>query len=141
MEAKNREQPQCKIRKRGNSSSSSSSLVKKNRFKRAILAGKRGGSGTPLPFWMTSSKSPTMAAPNAESTGCTPPQDRSRAREVPVSARKLAANLWEINGIASPRVKKCLEDKKEAGSREKVARLPHLSDPSYTPFLRGENHI
>ncbi|KAJ6765668.1 PLANT/F24K9-26 PROTEIN [Salix purpurea] len=134
MEAKNREQPQCKIRKRGNSSSSSSSLVKKNRFKRAILAGKRGGSGTPVPLLMTSSKSPTMAAPNAESTGCTPPQDRSRAREVPVSARKLAANLWEINGIASPRVKKCLEDKKEVGSRVKVARLPHLSDPSYTPF-------
>ncbi|KAJ6708220.1 hypothetical protein OIU85_028494 [Salix viminalis] len=88
MEAKNREQPQCKIRKRGNSSSSSSSLVKKNRFKRAILAGKRGGSGTPVPFWMTSSKSPTMAAPNDESTGCTPPQDRKQSQRSPSFCEK-----------------------------------------------------
>lgn len=134
MEAKSREQQQCKIRKRGNSSSSSSSLVKKYRFKRAILVGKRGGSSTPVPIWMTSSKSPTLAEPNAESTKCTPHQNGSKAKEVSVSARKLAATLWEINGMPSPRVKKNLEDKKEFRSREKVARLPHLSDPSYTPF-------
>ncbi|XP_061978579.1 uncharacterized protein At5g41620-like [Populus nigra] len=146
MEAKSREQQQCKIRKRGNSSSSSSSLVKKYRFKRAILVGKRGGSSTPVPIWMTSSKSPTLAEPNAESTKCTPPQNGSKAKEVSVSARKLAATLWEINGIPSPRVKKDLEDKKEVRSREKVARLPHLSDPSYTPFSermersRGHSH-
>ncbi|KAH8497830.1 hypothetical protein H0E87_016925 [Populus deltoides] len=146
MEAKSREQQHCKVRKRGNSSSSSSSLVQKYRFKRAILVGKRGGSTTPVPTWMTSSKSPTLAMLNAESTKCTPPQNGSKAKEVSVSARKLAATLWEINGMPSPRVKKNLEDKKEFRSREKVARLPHLSDPSYTPFSermeksRGHSH-
>ncbi|KAJ6717196.1 PLANT/F24K9-26 PROTEIN [Salix koriyanagi] len=134
MEAKSRERQHCKVRKRGNSSSSSSSVVQKYRFKRAILVGKRGGSTTPVPTWMTSSKSPTSAMLNAESTKCTPPRNGSKAKEISVSARKLAATLWEINGMPSPRVKKDLEDKKEFRSREKVARLPHLSDPSYTPF-------
>lgn len=141
MEAKSREQQHCKVRKRGNSSSSSSSLVQKYRFKRAILVGKRGGSTTPVPTWMTSSKSPTLAMLNAESTKCTPPQNGSKAKEVSVSARKLAATLWEINGIPSPRVKKDLEDKNEVRSREKVARLPHLSDPSYTPFSEVKTYL
>ncbi|CAK7329150.1 unnamed protein product [Dovyalis caffra] len=151
MEAKGREeekqqQQHCKIRKRGNSSSSSSSLVPNYRFKRAILVGKRGGSTTPVPTWMTSSKSPTLAMPNAESTKGTTPQNGGKAKEVSVSARKLAATLWEINGIPSPIIKKDLEDKKEFRSREKVTRLPHFSDPSYTPFSermersRGHSH-
>jgi hypothetical protein len=49
--------------------------------------------------------------------------------------------LWEINGIPSPRVKKDLEDKNEVRSREKVARLPHLSDPSYTPFSEVKTYL
>lgn len=139
MEAKSREH--CKIRKRGNSSSSSSSLVQKYRFKRAILVGKRGGSTTPVPTWMTSTKSPTFVVPNAESTKCPTSQSGGKAKEVSVSARKLAATLWEINKIPSPRVTKdlkLLEDKREFRSREKVAKLPNLSDPSYPPISEVE---
>ncbi|XP_058004084.1 uncharacterized protein At5g41620 isoform X2 [Hevea brasiliensis] len=146
MEAKSREH--CKIRKRGNSSSSSSSLIQKYRFKRAILVGKRGGSTTPVPTWKTSTKSPTLSMPNAESTKCPPSQSGGKAKEASVSARKLAATLWEINNIPSPRVRKDLEtvaDTKELRSREKVAKFPHLSDPSYTPIpemdrSRGNGH-
>ncbi|KAG8644775.1 uncharacterized protein At5g41620 isoform X2 [Manihot esculenta] len=133
MEAKSREH--CKIRKRGNSSSSSSSLIQKYRFKRAILVGKRGGSTTPVPTWK---KSPTLSMPNAESTNCPPSQSGAKAKEPSVSARKLAATLWEINNMPSPRVRKDLEtvtdNIKELRSREKVAKFPHLSDPSYTPI-------
>ncbi|KDP24031.1 hypothetical protein JCGZ_26725 [Jatropha curcas] len=147
MEAKAREQ--CKIRKRGNSSSSSSSLVQKYRVKRAILVGKRGGSTTPVPTWKTSTKSPTLSIPNAtESTKCPPSQSGPKTKEASVSARKLAATFWEINNIPSPLIRKDFaEDTKEIRSREKLPKFPHLSDPSYyTPISekmdrsRGNGH-
>lgn len=76
-----------KVRKRGSSSSSSSSsLVRNYRLKRAILVGKRGGSSTPVPTWKTSS------AKGGGGGG------DSRGKEMSVSARKLGATLWEING-------------------------------------------
>ncbi|KAF5751705.1 hypothetical protein HS088_TW02G00722 [Tripterygium wilfordii] len=114
-----------KIRKRGCSSSSSSSIVKRYRIKRAILVGLKGGSSTPVPTWKTNTKSPALAMPNVEFTP-------SQGREVPVSARKLAATLWEINNIPSP--KKDL-DKKELKNKEKLPQ--HLSDPSYSPDSEG----
>ncbi|KAF5744898.1 hypothetical protein HS088_TW07G00479 [Tripterygium wilfordii] len=110
-----------KIRKRGCSSSSSSSIVKRYRIKRAILVGLKGGSSTPVPTWKTSAQSPSFEMPNVEFTP-------SQGKEVPVSARKLAATLWEINKIPSP--KKDLE-KIELKNKEKLP--PHLSDPSYSP--------
>ncbi|XP_065868840.1 uncharacterized protein At5g41620 isoform X2 [Euphorbia lathyris] len=123
MEAKTREQ--CKIRKRGNSSSSSSSVINKYRFKRAILVGKRGGSTTPVPIWKTTTiKSPSLTMPNAESTKC----PGGKSTEASVSARKLAATLWEINTVNSPNS----EEIKHHRNRDKVEKLPHLSDPSYT---------
>ncbi|XP_043811505.1 uncharacterized protein At5g41620 isoform X3 [Manihot esculenta] len=120
MEAKSREHG--KIRKRGNSSSSSSSLAQKYRFKRTILVGKRGGSTTSVPTWKTSTKSPTLSVPNAESTKCPLSQSGDNAKDASVSARKLAATLWGINNIPSQRVRKDLEakgDNKELRSREK----------------------
>ncbi|XP_038712959.1 uncharacterized protein At5g41620-like isoform X2 [Tripterygium wilfordii] len=117
-----------KIRKRGCSSSSSSSIVKRYRIKRAILVGLKGGSSTPVPTWKTNTKSPALAMPNVEFTP-------SQGREVPVSARKLAATLWEINNIPSP--KKDL-DKKELKNKEKLPQ--HLSDPSYSPDSEIETH-
>ncbi|EEF38579.1 conserved hypothetical protein [Ricinus communis] len=144
MESKSREH--CKIRKRGNSSSSSSSIVQRYRFKRAILVGKRGGSTTPVPTWKTSTKSPTLSMPNAESTKCPPSQSGGKTKEASVSARKLAATLWEINKIPSPKNLELAGDTKELRSGEKVARFPHLSDPSYTPISekmdrsRGNGH-
>lgn len=67
------------------------------------------------------------------------------ASAAPVSARKLAATLWEMNEMPSPR--KALEPvderrvRKEVKAREKVTTRsvnsgslpPHLSDPSFSP--------
>ncbi|KAF8395429.1 hypothetical protein HHK36_019375 [Tetracentron sinense] len=134
----------CKIRKRGcTSSSSSSSIVQSYRFKRAILVGKKGGSSTPVPTWKISSRSPSSAARIAESPKYQPSQSGGMGKQAPVSARKLAATLWEMNEIPSPRVDEVLEEKRirrEMRGRERIARSvqsgslpPHLSDPSYSP--------
>ncbi|GER27172.1 hypothetical protein STAS_02851 [Striga asiatica] len=86
----------CRVRKRGCSSSSSSSLHKKCRLKRAFVVGKKTGSSTPVPKWK-SMGSPENDGPLkllAASNG------GQRAEEgLSVSARKLAATLWEIDGL------------------------------------------
>ncbi|KAL9662786.1 hypothetical protein QQ045_027620 [Rhodiola kirilowii] len=84
---------QGKIRKRGCSSNSSSSLVRKYRFKRAILVGKRVGVGTPK---MAMSKS----SASGEATEIL--KFPTSAKDGVVSARRLAATLWEINNVSSP---------------------------------------
>ncbi|OVA17331.1 hypothetical protein BVC80_1837g137 [Macleaya cordata] len=154
---------QCKIRKRGCSSSSSASSVLQNyRFKRAILVGKRGGSSTPVPTWkMMNSRSPYSTARMgiADQSPRYPPSQSgggTKGKQAPVSARKLAATLWEMNEMPSPRIKEnSLEEtrinKKETRGgrgrdrdrdrdRERVAKSvrsgslpPHLSDPSHSP--------
>ncbi|KAG6436422.1 hypothetical protein SASPL_101320 [Salvia splendens] len=125
----------CKVRKRG-SSCSSSSLVQNNRLKHAFLVRKRlGSSTTPVPRWkMMTSKSPSL---NYD----------GKARELSISARKLAATLWEIDGFPSPRVEReNLDDRKskvggvvrmlESGSTALV-----LSDPFRSPLAeRMEPH-
>ncbi|XP_028085366.1 F-box protein SKIP31-like [Camellia sinensis] len=68
-------------------------------------------------------------------------------RSRPVSARKLAATLWEMNEVPSPRVGDNLEEKKavkrEMRVRERMgvprsvhsgSLPPHLSDPSHSPI-------
>ncbi|GMI92269.1 hypothetical protein like AT3G11590 [Hibiscus trionum] len=107
----------CKIRKRGCSSSSSSSLIRKYRFKRAILVPKKA-------------KSPSLAIPSAEFP---------KTKEASVSARKLAATLWEINQISDPEAKEELEKKDWRRKAPRVAKMAHtlppsLSDPSYSPI-------
>lgn len=131
----------CKIRKRGCSSSSSSSSVLQNyRFKRAILVGKPRGSrsSTPVPSWRT-----TAAAVDSPKYA---PSQSGGGRSRPVSARKLAATLWEMNEVPSPRVGDNLEEKRaikrEMRVRERMgvprsvhsgSLPPHLSDPSHSP--------
>lgn len=135
-----------KIRKRGCSSptSSTSSVLREGyRFKRAIVVGKRGGSTTPVPTWRLMGRSPSPAASPSQ---CGSKTGRG-APAAPVSARKLAATLWEMNEMpSSPR------GVEEATSRkvrkERIAPLPppppprsvrsgslppHLSDPSHSP--------
>ncbi|OIW08475.1 hypothetical protein TanjilG_03151 [Lupinus angustifolius] len=136
-----------KIRKRGCSSSSSSSLVRRRRyrFKRAILVGKKGGTRTPvLPMWMTKSNSPSMATQQPLHSSGIPFKDKEVSS---VSARKLAATLWEINDLPPSRTKKDFEVDKMRSyketmirSREKVVSMsgsglfrPHMSDPSHSP--------
>lgn len=109
-----------KVRKRGCLSSSSSSSFGHNyRLKRALFVGKRGGSTTPVPVWkIMSSESSSPKSDKAFKYG-------EKVRELPVSARKLAAILWEINGVPSPRLKRdILEDKtSETGSAGKKKTL------------------
>uniref|UniRef100_A0A5B6YPG5 Uncharacterized protein n=1 Tax=Davidia involucrata TaxID=16924 RepID=A0A5B6YPG5_DAVIN len=135
----------CKIRKRGCSSSSSTSSILQNyRFKRAILVGKARGSrsSTPVPTWRTTS-STLRAADSPKYAASQSGGGRSR----PVSVRKLAATLWEMNEIPSPRVRENLDEKRllkrEMRARERMGAVarsvhsgslpPHLSDPSHSP--------
>ncbi|XP_076935255.1 uncharacterized protein LOC143601846 [Bidens hawaiensis] len=129
-----------KIRKRGCSSSpSSSSKVHNYRFKRAIMVGKTrvgGGSrsSTPAPSWrMTpSSKSKLGGGGGLESPSF---DDGGGGRSRPVSVRKLAATLWEMNEMPSPQNSESTRRKESTRIREKPNRSlpPHLSDPSHSP--------
>lgn len=124
---------QCKIRKRGCSSSSSSSLVRRYRLKRAILVGKRAGSSTPVPTWKTSTSprsSPNCATMPKKQKGQHHSKDDGaggKGKEpMSVSARKLAATLWEINEVPE------LEGK-DSKTREEV--IPsNLPDPPHSPL-------
>ena len=144
-----------KIRKRGcsSSASSSSSIIQNYRFKRAILVGsKRGGSSTPVPTWKLMMRSPSTASMlrATESPKYAGSQSGSNVKgqgqgqvQQPVSARKLAATLWERNEIPSPRRKEGNEERrrrKKEGRERGAARSvysgslpPHLSDPSHSP--------
>lgn len=153
-----------KIRKRGCSSSpSSSSRIYNYRLnKRAILVVKnraglgvglgRSRSSTPVPIWRTT---PLRSAIE------TPKYSQSGKSTRPVSARRLAATLWEMNEMPSPKMSESnLEvmkrQHKKNGSRMalKGERLmqsgwglhsgsgsgsgslpPHLSDPPHSPTV------
>lgn len=80
-----------------------------------------------------------------ESPKYPPSQSGSKSRQVPVSARKLAATLWEMNEIPSPSVKEIRDHakmKRDIKSKDRVSTVrsvrsgslpPHLSDPSHSP--------
>ncbi|ONK58664.1 uncharacterized protein A4U43_C09F15400 [Asparagus officinalis] len=111
-----------KIRKRVSSSSSaSSSLLQSYRLKRAIMVSEKGASTTAPPKRRMNPKSPSASSKNFESS----------RRNGPVSARKLASALWELNKIPSPRFSESLSTRR---SRKMVRSRPHrLSDPSHSP--------
>lgn len=126
----------CKIRKRGGSSSSSSSLARRNRFKRAIFAGKRAaqddgggrGSGTPVKS-ITAAKTPVLLSFSPKKL----PIDH-QFQKSSLSARKLAATLWEINDGTEPTVKSdgdYLRSKKP--SRNRAKNLTEVSSIDFPP--------
>lgn len=131
----------CKIRKRGCSSSSSSSLARRYRLKRTILVGKRTGSSTPVPTWKVGSKSPSVLVQNSSSYPVGT-MGEATGRDVSVSARKLGATLWEINEVPSPVKVMALDEKQRTRKREKGGKVSHseslmiarLSDPTCSPF-------
>ncbi|CAI0391441.1 unnamed protein product [Linum tenue] len=156
-----------KIRKRGcsSSASSSSSVIQNYRFKRAILVGKRTGSTTPVPMWklMGSTRTPSSASrrlgsPNYAASlhgGGGSKGIKQQQQQGPVSARKLAATLWEMNEVPSPRRPETVGSverrlRKEGKARERTVAAaarsvhsgslpPHLSDPSHSPVSeRGD---
>lgn len=113
-----------KIRKRGSPSSSSSSILQNYRFKRAIFVGKaaRGSrSSTPVPLWRTDAADSSKY----ESIG-------GRTSR-PVSARKLAATLWEMNEVPMPCVAENAEKRRLKSSGKMGLMPPHLSEPSHSP--------
>ncbi|KAJ8534056.1 hypothetical protein K7X08_007380 [Anisodus acutangulus] len=138
-----------KIRKRGcSSSSSASSKVYNYRFKRAILVGKgRNGLGLGLRGSRSSTPVPTWRATPLRNVVESPKQSLGGGISQPVSARKLAATLWEMNEMPSPRMTEDLGKKKvmmmmkkeklrasHPGSGSVSGSLPpHLCDPSHSP--------
>ncbi|RYQ97784.1 hypothetical protein Ahy_B08g093863 isoform B [Arachis hypogaea] len=111
-------------------SSSSSSLVGSYPFKRAILVRKT-----------RKTRSPSMAAHLLHGVP-------SKERELYMSARKLAATLWEINDLPPSRVEKELESEPIKAIKDKSVGLlrsgllkPRISDPSYTHFYEEGNQI
>ncbi|XP_057777998.1 uncharacterized protein At5g41620-like isoform X2 [Salvia miltiorrhiza] len=158
MEGLNLNEP-TKIRKRGCSSSpSSSSRIYNYRLsKRAILVGKNRGVGlgrsrssTPVPTWRTTPLRGAIETPKYSQGG------RS-AR--PVSARRLAATLWEMNEMPSPKMSESNLDVRKRQQRKSGSRMslkaeklmhsgfglhsgsgsgylpPHLSDPPHSPTV------
>lgn len=138
-----------KIRKRGcSTSSSSSSKVHNYRFKRTILVGKkaRGGIGlggsrscTPVPTWKMTPLRSAVDSPRYSQ------KSNGGGRSGPVSARRLAATLWEMNEIPTPTMSENLGDKKKNKNqlllkKEKSrSSVPsHLSDPSHSPISEIE---
>lgn len=139
-------QDYCKIRKRVSSSSSSSSFSavnnnkkkKKNyRFKRAILVGKT--TATPVPSWKVimaaTSESPLQRLHNFELNNDNNNINgvkfvgedhgtNNKGKEA-MSARKLAATLWEINGLHSPGGLKddMFEEKRVRKNSDRVGKL------------------
>ncbi|KAM7255319.1 hypothetical protein ACFE04_020560 [Oxalis oulophora] len=115
-----------KVRKRGCSSpaSSSSSMIQNYRLKRTIVVGKKNGSGAPLPTWKLT------RSPSSQNGGIN--DKHQQQQQQPVSARKLAAMLWEMNEIPSASV---LENRRLRNSRpvNSGSFPPHLSDPSHSP--------
>ncbi|XP_002530519.2 uncharacterized protein At5g41620 [Ricinus communis] len=149
-----------KIRKRGcsSSASSSSSIIQNYRFKRAILVGNRGGSTTPVPTWrlMGTTRTPSSALRASDSPKYAASQNGGivkgklmlqQQQAAPVSARKLAATLWELNEMPSPKMKEVVGSeerrlRREGKGRERAGAArsvhsgslpPHLSDPSHSP--------
>lgn len=146
-----------KIRKRrgySSSPSSSSRIYNYRLSKRAILVGKnRAGLGssrssTPVPTWRTA---PLRSAIE------TPKYSQGGKSVRPVSARRLAATLWEMNEMPSPKMSESNSEvmrrqQKKSGSRlvlkgEKLVQSglglhsgsgslpPHLSDPPHSPTV------
>ncbi|KAL3642716.1 hypothetical protein CASFOL_013531 [Castilleja foliolosa] len=146
-----------KIRKRGCSSpSSSSSRVYNYRLnKRAILVGKsRVGTGIGLGRSRSNTPVPTWRTPSMRAAIDSPKYSQSGKSTRPVSTRRLAATLWGMNEMPSPKMSESnLEvmkgQQKKNGSkmvfkREKMqsgwglhsgsgSLPPHLSDPSHSP--------
>ncbi|KAG9153571.1 hypothetical protein Leryth_008509 [Lithospermum erythrorhizon] len=120
----------CKVRKRGNvSSSSSSSLMHNYRLKKAVLVGKRGGASTPVPMWKTSSRSPSLV--NERAFKFLAFKGGEKGVKFSVSARKLAATLWETNGELSE-VEMVKKDRLLKASKMSSMALK-LVDPSHYP--------
>lgn len=123
------------------SSSPATSRAHSLKLKRAILVGKRGGPCTPIPTWKMSfdddnDDDNALGSYRAEKEEEKPLMVLNNKS---VSARKLAANLWELQEI--PRISAAMKKSakisrdKDCGRDRSPLQLPaHLSDPSHSPL-------
>ncbi|XP_027187352.1 uncharacterized protein [Cicer arietinum] len=133
-----KEKKHNKIRKRGSTSTSSSStFTRKYRYKRAILVAKKSGYSTPSPMWKTTSMSTNHHHNHAIKN--TSLHSSKEKKELSVSARKLAATLWELNDLTPSMVKKEPMRINKDRDKDRVQSLcrsvllgPHKLDPSYS---------
>ncbi|KAL8129977.1 hypothetical protein V2J09_019132 [Rumex salicifolius] len=107
----------CKIRKRVSSSSSSATSLNNYRLKRAILVAKRENSSTLVPSWKMDLRSPSMAT------------NGDKGKEAQMSARRLAATLWDFNGGG--------EEEEEEKENFK-GRHSHMLDHSCSPLCKKD---
>ncbi|XP_072958677.1 uncharacterized protein [Typha angustifolia] len=139
----------CKIRKRGCSSLSSaasSSALKKNRLKRAILVGRRGGSTTPIPAWKTNAGSSSYSTKVSETSQTKQSYNCGEGLRASISARKLATALWQMNGVPSAEMIRDLQEKiikKEMRRRRRgnITRLIHPGSQSTVTEISDQSRI
>lgn len=114
-----------KARKRGWSPSPSPS-PRNYRLKRALLMGKRRGSSTPVPAWkMIGSPSPPSLQIHRAASAYL---NGGNARDL--TARKLAAVLWEIDGMPSSSCTLKSEILGEKNGGEGMAAKQRVMEPS-----------
>ncbi|CAJ2660215.1 unnamed protein product [Trifolium pratense] len=155
-QTKNLKHKQNKIRKRGCSSiTSSSTFSRRYRFKKAILIGKKSGNTTPPPIWKISTTRSPMETHHHHhhhhSTKTTPLHSSGSGlhskekKELSVSARKLAATLWEFNDLTPSSLKKePMKSNKDNVERlcRSVLLAPQKLDPLFSPFSeKGKNEL
>lgn len=131
MEAK-MEGGKANVRKRGCSSSSPSSSFMASNY-RTFLMRKRRGSTTPVPRWKMITSLSHHLSNDGEAFSYL------NATDFSVSARKLAAVLWEIDRLPSPRErmdKKCEKGRILEPSKLRSMELA-LSDPFLTTVSEG----
>ncbi|EPS65683.1 hypothetical protein M569_09099, partial [Genlisea aurea] len=122
-----------KNRKRGgggSSSSSSSSII------RSCKSNNRVGkdrSETLFPIWGTTPLRSFMNSPNVNSQS-------GKSTRGPVSARKLAATLWELSEIPTAETGSSQQHKRNGGGgkKEEFRGRGHLLDPSHSSPTRSE---
>ncbi|KAL0410155.1 UNVERIFIED_CONTAM: hypothetical protein Slati_3605200 [Sesamum latifolium] len=147
-----------KIRKRGcSSSSSSSSRIYSYRLnKRAILVGKnRTGLGIGLGKSRSSTPVPTWRTTPLRSAIDSPKYSQSGKSTRPVSARRLAATLWEMNEVPSPKMSESNAELMKQKQKKSISKMVFkgenavwmgfalgfgffataLSDPSHSPTI------
>ncbi|KAH0465710.1 hypothetical protein IEQ34_005813 [Dendrobium chrysotoxum] len=133
----------CKIRKRG-CSSTSSSLLQSNRFKRAILIRGKGASTKPVPMWRMNGRSPSSSGRISDSSWCRISNYGCSGTQATVSARKLANALWEMSRNSSAlefeKLKEKIAKREKSGDYKLRRSIEVISSPR-RPSDEGQSPV
>ncbi|XP_020702190.1 uncharacterized protein At5g41620 [Dendrobium catenatum] len=134
----------CKIRKRGCSSSTSSSLLQSNRYKRAIRIRGKGASTKPVHMWRMNGRSPSSSGRISDSSWCRISNYGCSGTQATVSARKLANALWEMSRNSSALEFEKLKEKiakREKSGDYKLRRSIEVISPPRRPSDEGHSPV